>query len=111
MALPKIVIPKAMRDEAEKFARDKVTEALKGLFGIIEHQLERRQSAAFAAEMSLKHERLALLLRAAKFRILAREARIRRHQYLAMRWSATAYARNAVIAGACKVCPPSPGLA
>lgn len=104
--LPKIVIPKELREDAEKFARDKVTEALKGLFGLIEHQLERRQSAAFAAEMSLKHERLAYLMHTAKFHIVARDARVRRQQRLAMRWSATAYARNAVIAGACKVCAP-----
>lgn len=104
--LPKIVIPKAMREDAEKFARDKVTEALQGLFGLIEKQIERRQSAAFAAEMSLKHERLAFLMHNAPFKIVARDARVQRQQRLAMRWSATAYARNAVIAGACKICKP-----
>lgn len=107
--LPALFIPKSIRDEASAFARDTVKQALTGMFGLIEAALARRQSAAFAHEKALYHERMSQLLAATPLRIANRAGRVKRHARLGMRWSAKAYARDAALALACMLCPP--GLA
>lgn len=104
-----IFIPKAIRDEARSFARETVEQALKGLFGFIEHELARRRTAAFAHEKALEHEYLAKALPSVALIDLKR--RVRRHLRLAARWSAKAYARDAVLAMACGLKCHEPGSA
>lgn len=100
--IPRLLIPKAVRDEAAAFARDTVKRALDGLFGLIQSELARRRSAAFAHEKALYHGRMAELLPGIALVDLKR--RVRRQQRLAARWSAKAYARDAVLAEACGLC-------
>jgi hypothetical protein len=88
-----LFIPKPIIDEAKSFARETMSRALDGAFGLIEQQLERRQSAEFAVEKALFHGRLAETLPAVI--ISGQRWRIRRHKRLAARWAALAFARGA----------------
>ena len=88
------VVPRYVVDEARTFARDSTRAALAAIFGddgLIDRELERRRSAAYALERSRFHGRmvdaLPLLGGVPKWRI-------RRHERLAMRWSALAVARD-----------------
>lgn len=88
-----LAIPQPIIDEAKAFARETMTRALDGAFGLIEQAVARRQSAEFAVEKALFHGRLADVLPAV---ILSGKGwRIRRHRRLAARWAALAYARGA----------------
>jgi hypothetical protein len=91
-----IVVPRYAIDAAKDVARDTVTKALAGMFGLIERDLERRQSAAFAHERAIFHREMARTLP-----LVIRVGvgwRVRRQLRLANRWAAKARARDGALA-------------
>jgi len=96
--------PKEITQEAEKFAENTVKEAIHGLYGLIDHELERRRSFEFAVEKALFHKRMVLLLSSTRGEdIFDRKGKIRRHKRRELRFSALAYARNPQLAGRCSL--------
>lgn len=91
MALPSILVPKSVAQEARAFARDTVTSALQALGHFVESELERRRSAAFAHEKAIFHARM----------LVTWGRRPRWHRWRAAVWSNRAYARDSVLAAAC----------
>lgn len=102
--IPALFVPKELTDAAREEARHVVDSALKGLFGIIDAQVKRRQSYAFAHEKAVFHEDLARRLRITSIRIIGKARKIRRHERLALRWGARAAARDPKLAQACSLC-------
>lgn len=99
-----LLIPKEIVREAEKFAEETVKEAIHGLYGFVEHELERRRSYEFAVEKALFHKKMVILLSSDRGNgLFDREGRIRRHKRRELRFSALAYARNPQLAGKCSL--------
>jgi hypothetical protein len=95
-----IAIPKGIVDEAKGFARDTVDRVLTGMFGLVEAQVLRRQSYAFAHEKALFHRRMSQLIGTVPG-LVGAGWRTRRHAKLALRWEAKALARAPSLAKAC----------
>lgn len=91
-----IVVPRYAVDAARDVARDTVRQALAGVFGLIDKDLERRQSAAFAHEKAIEHAELARTL--PDVIRVGVGWRVRRHLRLANRWAAKAKARDFALA-------------
>lgn len=104
VTLPAIMVPRELVAEAKDFARDTVTRALEGVFGLIDRELERRRSYGFAVQRTLELRKLAALLRATTLRVAGKAGRIRRLLRRALRWEAKAYARDPALANACLSC-------
>lgn len=96
-----------LRDTAEEYATRMLDGALKGLFGLIESELARRRTAAYAHKKALFHERIALLFGKFPGKLVGRKWRIARHLRMAIYWSAEAWARDKSLASACGICTPS----
>lgn len=97
------MIPGYVVAEARSYARDTTRAALESLFGedgLVDRELARRRSAAFALERSRFHGRMADALP-----LLGGVApwRIRRHERLALTWSARAVARDPRLADVCSL--------
>lgn len=107
MTLPAIFTPREIRDAAATAARETLDRAWAGLFNLIESELARRRSYAFAHEKTLYHGEMASRLAATPIRILGVQRKIRRHARLAMRWGAKAHARDPKLARACGICEPT----
>lgn len=95
------MIPGYIVNEARTYARDTTRAALESLFGadgLVDRELARRRSAAFALERSRFHGRMADALP-----LLGHVApwRLRRHERLALRWGALAVARDPRLATVC----------
>lgn len=103
-----IFVPKEVIDEAKDFARETVDTALKGLFGIIDAQIKRRQSYAFAQEKAVFHKRMTERLPLVPGLRLVKP-RLRRHHRLHVRWEAKAFARDPKLSLACGLTCPVTG--
>lgn len=101
MSLPKLLVPRDIRDAALEEARALATRALDGVFGLIRAETLRRQSYAYAHEQALFHEEMARRLTETPIRIVGKYTKIARHSRLAMRWAARAKARDPRLAQVC----------
>lgn len=91
-----IVVPKYAVDAARDVARDTVRAALSGVFGLIDKDLERRQSAAYAHEQAIFHAEMARTL--PDVIRVGVGWRVRRQLRLAAKWAAKARARDGALA-------------
>ncbi len=96
----------SMRDEARSVAEGLYTEAVRGLFGLIERRIEWRR--ANAQLLALEAERMVQSLRnrAAYPRVAFRNVKIWIWQARYRKHAARAYAENRMLSIACGVCPP-----
>lgn len=99
--IPRIIIPKDVRDEAWSFADRTVDSAMHALGTIVLDVIHWRRSYAFAVRKALYHQRLVETMPTIKPRLSLLERRVRRHQRLAMHWEAKAYSRTPDLASAC----------
>lgn len=100
-----IAVPKEVITEAKDFARETVDNALKGFFGIIDAQIKRRQSYAFAHEKALFHKRMVEKLPSLSDLALL-DWRVKRHRKKMVKWEAKAFSRDPGLATACGLkCP------
>ena len=95
------MIPKSIEDAARAEAKRLAERALDGVFGLIQSQIMRRQSYAFAHEQALFHNAMSRALKATPIKIFGKARKIKRHARLGMRWTAKATARDPRLAQVC----------
>lgn len=104
MALPRILIPRELEREALDRAAKLAHDAMVRVFGLIQAEIMRRQSYAWAHERALYFQELARLLRASPIRILGIARKIKRANRRSIHFAALARARDPRLAQACKLC-------
>ncbi len=96
-----IMIPKSIVDAARSDAKALAERALVGVFGLIQSEIMRRQSYAFAHEQAIFYTEMVKRLRETPIKIFGIKRKIRRHGRLGMRWGARARARDPRLAQLC----------
>lgn len=94
----------SLRSLAREQAEALYAEAVRGLFGLIEHRIEWRR--ANAHQLALEAERMIVLLTTDPGRVFLRKLRIGHWRRVQRKHAARAWAADRALTVACKICPP-----
>lgn len=95
----------SLRSEARAAAADIYTQAVRGLFGLIERRIEWRRANAHL--LALEAERMIVLLSSDQGFVAFRKLRTAIWRMRYRKHSALSYAQNQQLAEACVICPES----